>query len=245
MVVLAGICLSSGGLIVRHIEAANGWQVLFFRSVAFVLTVLLFLAVRYRGRLVAPFRTIGWQGVAASLCLGLGFICFLWGLLLTTVANVSFIISTGPVFAAVLAWVILGERVRPITWVAIGLALFGVGIMFADGLVAGRLLGNLVALGAPITFAVMVVILRRAEHIDMVPATCLAGVVAGLIAWPQVSDFQISTNDLILSLLLGAFSSRGRVHSDHPGRPICARRRSRPPVAQRGLLGPHLGLARP
>jgi len=34
MVLLAGVCLSSGGLIVRLMEAADGWQILFYRSIA-------------------------------------------------------------------------------------------------------------------------------------------------------------------------------------------------------------------
>jgi drug/metabolite transporter (DMT)-like permease len=203
MVLLAGVCLSSGGLIVRHMEAADGWQILFYRSIGFVAMLLTFLAVRYRGRIARPFREIGWPGVVVALTLGVGFTCYLFGLLLTTVANVSFIVSAGPFFAAVLAWLLLGERIHAVTALAIAAAIGGIGLMFLDGMDSGYLLGNLVALMAPFTFAIMVVAIRHAGDRDMVPATCLAGAVAGLIAFTMVGSFQVSTHDLLLSLLLG------------------------------------------
>ncbi len=204
MVMLAGVCLSSGGLLVRLMEAADGWQILFYRSVSFVATLLAFIALRYRGRIVAPFRDIGWPGVIVALTLGAGFSCYLFGIVLTTVANVSFIVSSGPFFAALLAWIVLGERVRPATLLAIAAAMGGIGLMFADGIAGGHLLGNLVALMAPLTFAIMVVTIRRARTRDLLPATCLAGVVAAVIALPMVESFRISGHDLLLALLLGS-----------------------------------------
>ncbi len=199
-----GVCLSVGGLILRHIEGADGWQILFYRSVAFSLTLLAFLAIRYRGRLVAPFLAIGWRGLAVAVMLGLGFTCYLYAILLTTVANVVFIISAAPFFAALLGWLVLRERVGAVTWAAITATVFGIGLMFADGLATGGLIGNIVALGVPATFAVMVVLLRGAGTVDMVPATCLAGVVAGAIAALLADGFAVSAHDFWLSMLLGS-----------------------------------------
>ncbi len=62
MVLAAGVCLSFGGLIVRHIEAADIWLVAFYRSAAFAVTILMYLAVAYRGRLLGPFLAVGWDG---------------------------------------------------------------------------------------------------------------------------------------------------------------------------------------
>ncbi|MEE9158476.1 MAG: hypothetical protein V3U60_08845, partial [Gammaproteobacteria bacterium] len=86
MVLCAGICLSTGGLIVRHIETADGWQIVFYRATFFVVTLLIFLAVRYRGRVVQPFKRTGVNGLLVAMFLGLGSICYLFAILLTTVA---------------------------------------------------------------------------------------------------------------------------------------------------------------
>ena len=70
-------------------------------------------------------------------------------LLLTTVANALFIISAAPFITAVLGWIVLRERVRPMTWTAMTIALAGITLMFVNGIQSGRLLGNIVALGPP------------------------------------------------------------------------------------------------
>jgi drug/metabolite transporter (DMT)-like permease len=204
LLLIAGTCLSFGGLLLRAVEAADGWQILFYRSGAFIATLLCYLCVVYRGRLVRPFLAIGWHGLVAAVALGVGFSCYVFGMLLTTVANLVFLLATGPFFAAGLAWLLLGERVARTTLLAMCAAALGLGLMVADGLAGGRLLGNLVGLGAPITFAILVLVVRGRPQVDMMPATCLGGVVSLLIAGVMVDDLAISSGDLLLCLLLGS-----------------------------------------
>ena len=198
-----GLCLSFGGLIMRYIETDDGWQILTIRSLAFTLTLLVYLALRHRGDLIRPISAIGLGGLLLVPAMGLGFISYLFGLVLTSVANVVFIVSTGPFFAAVLGWLILRERVGAITWLAIAVALCGVALMVAGGLSTGGLLGMLVALGAPVSFALLVVVQRRRPDVDMVPAVMLGGALAGLLAAFLTTNWQISLQDVALSALMG------------------------------------------
>jgi len=62
LVLVAGICWSSMGLGIRHIEVANVWQILFFRSLALTPLLLLVITLRARGN---PFPTIQSAGLAA------------------------------------------------------------------------------------------------------------------------------------------------------------------------------------
>ncbi len=203
LILLGGTCLSFGGLLLRNVESADGWLVLFYRSLAFAATVLVFVTLRYRGRILGPFRAIGGNGAAIAVVLGLGFTAYLFAILLAPVANVQIIMSSAPFFAALLAWIVLGERVSRLTWMAILATMAGLSIMVADGLAGGHLLGALVALGIPLSFAVMIVLLRRVQQRDMVPATFFAGLVAAAIAFFMVDDFAISRHDLTVALLLG------------------------------------------
>ena len=203
MVLAAGCCLSLGGLILRHVETAGVWQVSFYRSVAFFAMVLAFLAVRYRGLVVAPFLAIGPGGLLVALFMGVGSALYLLAISLTTVANVMFILATAPLLTAALGRVLLGERLRMITWIAMTLALCGIGVMVADGLGSGRLAGNLAALGAVVCFAGMVIAIRRAGTVDMVPAICLGGPVAALLSAFLAGGLAVSGHDLGLALLLG------------------------------------------
>jgi drug/metabolite transporter, DME family len=203
-VLAGGTCLSLGGVLIRHIETAGGWQIVFYRAIGFVLALSIFLAFRHRRRFVASFLAVGWPGVIAAVSLGLGTACYVFGMLLTSVANVVFTLSVGPFFAAAAAWLVLGERVRTPTLLAMLVAAGGVGLMFADGLVSGTWLGNLVALGAPLTLAVTVVAWRARSGVDMVPATCLSGVVGLLIGAVMADGLAVSPHDLLLSLVLGS-----------------------------------------
>ena len=145
----AGVLLSLAGITLRHIESASGWQILFYRSMTFFVVVTLYLAIRYRARFVHAFVATGRPGLVVAFSLGLGSACYVFALLLTTVANALFIISASPFITAVLGWIVLRERVRPMTWIAMTIALAGITLMFVNGIQSGRLLGNIVALGPP------------------------------------------------------------------------------------------------
>lgn len=204
LVLAGGLCLSTSGIIVRQIETADGWQIMFYRGIAFVVTVLVFLSLRYHGRLLRPFQAIGWNGVIVALALSLGSICYLFALLLTSVASALFIISAAPFFTAVLAWIVIGERVRPVTWLAMSISLCGIVLMFWDGFANGRVLGSVVALGVVVAFGIMLVLIRRSKGVDMVPAICLGGLTAAAIAAVMLDSFVVSYHDFAFASLMGS-----------------------------------------
>jgi len=204
----ATLFTSLAGVILRHVEAADGWQVLFYRSLAFVVILLLFLVWRHRGATARAFAAVGWPGLVTALSLSPAFILFILALLETTVANVVFILSLSPFFAALFAWLALREPVGGATLAAMALSLVGVGFMFGDGLVTGTLLGNWFALGACISYSLALVAMRKGRAVDMLPAVCLAGLVtlgvSGLVALASSPDgLAVDSLDLMLALVLG------------------------------------------
>ena len=206
---VAGVMLSLAGITLRHIESASGWQILFYRSLTFFVVVTLYLAFRYRARVVHAFVTTGRPGLVVALSLGLGSACYVFALLLTTVANALFVIGSAPFMTAVLGWIVLRERVRPITWVAMVIALAGITLMFVNGIQSGRLLGNIVALGPPVSFAIMLVTLRRAGDRDMIPAICLGGLVGAALGFAMSDTLVLSGHDFALCLFLGVVQYMG------------------------------------
>ena len=204
LILLGGMFLSTDGVLIRFLEVSDPWTVLFYRCISFVALALVVIFYRHRGRTVEAFRKTGMNGILLALTLGCGFSAYVFGMMLTTVANVSFIISAGPLCAAVLGWLILRERVAPITCLVIAGAVVGMGLMFSDGMSTGQLTGNLIALLAPITFGLMIVLIRRAGEVDMLPATCMAGVVSGIAGFAFSGSLAVSQQDLLLLLFLGA-----------------------------------------
>jgi len=203
LVLLAGVFWSLAGILVRNIEAATSWQIVFYRSASFVVVILAVLAARHRARLPRALAAIGWAGVGGGLCLAAAYVAVILAMLNTTVANVLFIFAAAPFFAAVLGRLVLKELVPRRTWAAIAVALAGVGLMVVDGLAGGSLFGNLMGLVMTLAFAALVVVLRYGRAVDMLPTVCLGGVVAGAGAALVADSLAISLHDLAICVVLG------------------------------------------
>jgi drug/metabolite transporter (DMT)-like permease len=203
LVIIGGVFLSLSGILLRNIESASGWQILFYRGLAFSSMLFVILLLKYRWGIIDAFRAIGRPGLWAAVVLGLGSICYIYAILLTTVANALFIIGSAPLATALIGWLILKERTSNFGIVAMLVSLMGIGLMFADGLLEGRWLGNVVALLVVASFVTFLMIIRSRRQVDMLPATCLSGLVMASIAFLVADDFNISQHDLVISLLLG------------------------------------------
>jgi drug/metabolite transporter (DMT)-like permease len=207
LVLLAGVFLSTAGLFLRSMEAAGDWQIVFYRSLATALFLVAVLAVRDGRGVIETFRRAGWAPVLAGFFLSFAFICFVMSMTRTTVANTLFLLSAAPLLAAFLGWVVLRESVRRATWIAMLVAMVGVGIMVANGLTGGNPLGDLLGLGAAVGFACFTVALRRKPDVDMLPTVIYGGLFAMLWTGPAAmavgQGLAISGHDLLLCVGLG------------------------------------------
>ena len=68
-----------------------------------------------------------------------------------------------------------------------------------------QFLGNIVAFIMPISFAILVIIVRKYPNVDMVPAQFTAGVFAAFIGFLVADKISISLHDIILASLAGFF----------------------------------------
>ena len=157
-VLAAGSLWSLMGLGLRQIEAASVWQILFWRSVGMVPVLLAFVWWRSGGRPLATIRRVGAAGLIGGLGLVFAFAGAIYAIQTTTIANAVFLFTASPLVAAVLGWILLGEKVRPWTWAAIALAVFGMYLMVREGLAIGALAGNIAALLSAVGFGAFSVV---------------------------------------------------------------------------------------
>ena len=203
--VASGVFLSTAGIALRLVEQADGWQILFYRSFALSITILLILVFQKRSRFLDEFRGLGWNDCLLAVFLGTGFVAYVFALLYNTVANALFIFSCAPFLAGFLGWILLGERVATRTWFAIGISMAGLAVMVVSELAVSHYLGTLLALWIPIAYAASIIAVRRSKRDNMLVALCLAGLVAGVLSAFFVTDYALTPRDLILSLYLGVF----------------------------------------
>jgi drug/metabolite transporter (DMT)-like permease len=206
LLIFMGACsLSFGGLIVKSFEGSTLWQILFWRSIFFSLTVLTFLIISYKKKLFTSFYESGLPGFVGGIILSIGFCGYVFAMYNTTVANTNFIISTQILFLAIFGYFFLKEKISTITLASIILAITGVFLMVGNSLSSGEMLGNIVAFSMPITFAILIMIVRKFPKVDMVPAQFVAGISCCIIGFFLSEKLMISSHDIFLGFVAGFF----------------------------------------
>ncbi|MGX9353626.1 DMT family transporter [Roseobacteraceae bacterium S113] len=177
----AGVLWSTVGLGIRLIEDAVVWQILLYRSISLSLFLYVLIRVRSGESPLVQIRRIGAPAVIAGLSLVAAYSGGIYAIQNTSVANAMLLFATAPFMAAVLGWIMLREPVRAATWIAIAVAIGGIGIMVADKSGSVAMNGSLAALGSAFGFAVFTVSLRWGRTGEMLPAVFLSGLFAILI----------------------------------------------------------------
>jgi drug/metabolite transporter (DMT)-like permease len=177
----AGVLWSTVGLGIRMIEDAVVWQILLYRSISMSLFLYLVIRVRSGESPFVQIRRTGFPAVVAGLALVAAYSGGIYAIQNTSVANAMLLFATAPFMAAVLGWLILRERVRVATWIAIAIALCGIAIMVSDKSGEVAIFGSLAALGSALGFAVFTVALRWGRTGEMLPSVFLSGIFAFVI----------------------------------------------------------------
>ena len=196
---------SVNGLLLRSVEAANEWQLVFYRSASLAVSLAIVFVLLHRTRVWAELRRLTGVSIAGGVALSVTNTGFIWSVQHTTVANTMFVLGAIPFFTAILAWLFLGERVARKLWITIGLAMTGVLIMVWDGVGTGSAFGNGMAVLTALGFATYVVILRRGRATDMLPIIVFSGILSASVAAVMVGfDLSVSVRDAGLMIVWGA-----------------------------------------
>ena len=180
LALFAPIFWSMTGLVIRLLHEVDEWQINFYRSTSLALFLVLYLVVKYRGDFWKVVRKSGQKAMLAGFFIGIAMFCNIIAMQHTTIANATMVMATGPIIAALLGWLLLGEMVSRMTWFAIAVAALGLTIMVGGNPVVGSLFGDLIALFGMLGFGLYAVVLRHGKAIDMTPAILYAGLFSAL-----------------------------------------------------------------
>jgi drug/metabolite transporter (DMT)-like permease len=177
---LGGMAISLDIPMVRLTDG-DMWSVQFLRSFNVVIvTLLIWLAARlfFNKRIeLAP----GPLALPVIAIYGFSTLLFFYAVYATTTANLVFILAFNPMFGALFGWLILKEKPRPPTFMAMGVMTIGVFIIVRAGLSGGHFFGDLSALAAAISIA-LAITLSRASGREMGFAALISAIVPALIA---------------------------------------------------------------
>ena len=212
LVIASSVANSANGLVVRSLESADAWQIVFYRSWFLAGAIAVVFAVQSGGRVRAALRDLRPWMVVGSCMIAAVNTCFILSITHTTVANTMFLLSGAPFFAALLGRLVLGETVERGVWLAMSVALAGMAVMLWDGFGAGTLFGNSLALLAAFCFGAFAVVLRKGRGVNMLPIVVLGAVLGGVSGGVMSGGaLAIPLRDAALLFLWGALLS-GTVH---------------------------------
>lgn len=210
LMVIAPTLWSIAGVLTRHLDAARGFEITFWRSFfsALFVAAALLMQQGWRGAF-GTVRAVGGLGVLSGMMWCAMFVCFMIALTKTTVANTLIVMSVSPLLTAFLAWLFLKQQIARRTWLAIIAAFFGILWMFVNSMSAlggQHLIGMLIAGAVPVAAAINLIAIKRAGHgVDLIPAVLLGSVFSALLMLPFAWPLQSSLHDIGILAILGFF----------------------------------------
>jgi drug/metabolite transporter (DMT)-like permease len=202
------VAFSVTAIAFRGVENASDFEFLTYRGLSTVLVMVLLITVR-RSRRPVSFTDVTWRTWVAASVLAVTSMLYILALSRTSAATTLFMLAAAPVFAAIIGWVLLRERVERSTIVAISITAVGVTIMVGAGLDAGSALGLFFAALIPVLVGLYSVIQRSASRVDPVIPTLIAAAFltlgSGAIALLD-SGLRISGRDLTMAFISGGFA---------------------------------------
>jgi drug/metabolite transporter (DMT)-like permease len=203
---IVGVLVLTPDTLLIRLAAADHWTLVFWRGS--LMAAVLFVAIIWNERSNSrmAFLKIGRIGVLIGICYGLGSVFFVSAVTYSGVANTLIIIASAPMFAAILARIILSELVPLRTVLAIIATFIGIAIVVSGKMSGTNLTGSFLALGTALVMAMAFVLVRLVKSVNMVPATMIGGILGAVAAYiyGTSSPFEISGDQIIWILLMGA-----------------------------------------
>jgi len=195
MLALFGTLVLTPDAMLMRLSGMNGFQMVAWRGLwmGSVLIAVWFCISRTRGRDLKLLRSK--FGLMIVGCQLFNSTLFSLGIAIAPVAVVLFGVAAVPVFAAVFAWILIGEPTRAATWVAIVLVLIGIGLAVTGGdgggdvgMTLASALGAAFGLGVAAVLALNFVVLRAQPDLPILlligSGALMAGVLGVLVTGP-------------------------------------------------------------
>jgi len=159
IILLIGVTAVWGWTFLGVKDAVLKMPVMDFLAIRFSIASVILILLRPKAILRVSRRQL-WHGSILGALLGSAYATQTFGLRITSPATAGLITGMAVVLTPIIAWLVIKERIRGITWIAVGLATIGLALLSFQGWVFGR-----------------------GELLVLVCAFCLAGHIIGLGKW--------------------------------------------------------------
>lgn len=178
LLLIAALCWSLGGVLIKSVA----WPALAVAGGRGLIAAVFLSALRGRQ------LRFTWSGVqlGGALAYAGTTILFVTANKLTTAANAILLQYTAPIFVALFGAWFLHERPTRTDWLTMLVVFAGMGLFLYDGLRFSGMLGNLVAVASGVTFAAMVLLLRKQKDGSPLESIILGNLIAFIVGLPAL-----------------------------------------------------------
>ena len=199
------LVISPDGLLTRLI-GTDHWTMIFYRALFLSFGMWLVLGFTSPNRVWQQYRTIKGAAVLKVVAYSLGTISFIFAITHTSVANTLIILSTTPLFAALISRVLLHEKIEKRTLVAIALVALGLGVIGAGSAdQPGSWIGDLVALLGSFFLALGFTFVRRFPQASTFAAISCSGLLTALLILPLAAPLSVTRADVGFLMIMGIY----------------------------------------
>ena len=202
------LILTPEGILVK-LANSDSFTILFWRGLFLTLSILIILLISYRSNALNQIKGIGKEGLLIGCLTGFGGTTFILAIHYTTLAKTLVIISASPLMVALVSFILLGERPRLFTWLAMLIVFSGIYIVMSGDISGLNLKGSLFALASVTSGGFSFTLLRKYKEVNMVPAMAINGLFitfVGLFFADSLSLSSQAMTYIVISSVLVAIS---------------------------------------
>lgn len=191
---LCAVLWSTAGILIKLVS----WNPMAITGVRSAIAALVVLAYVGRPRFTWSTAQIG--GAIAFVSSNL---LFVTATKFTTAANATFLQYTAPIYVAIFGIWFLKERVTRLNWITLGVVISGMFLFFLDNLTNQGLTGIVCAIISSMTFAWLILFLRKQKDESPVETILLGNILAALIGVPFMFESMPDRASWVGLILLG------------------------------------------
>ena len=198
-----GVVILSPDSVLIRLTDADSWTVLFYRGLLMSVGVMMLLLITYRSKTIVEFKKIGRGGLWIGWLHGIMTGTFVFAIMHTSIANTLVIISTGPIWIAIIAWLTLRERASLVTWLAMIIVFIGIYIVMSANFGGQSIVGDIFALITAILMGFTFTLVRKYKTVNMVPTMAVGGIIAAIIACIFAPTLALKPEAIIYVVAMG------------------------------------------
>jgi drug/metabolite transporter (DMT)-like permease len=203
LITVLGVIILSPDAVLIRLADSDGWALLFWRGLSYAIGVSIIVWMMHGSQAMNVCRKIGKGGLLIGFLGGIAAGTFLFAIEYTSIANTLVIISTSPAMIAIIAWIMLKEKVSFVTLVSMAIVFIGIYIVMSEGFGGSSFKGDIYALITSIMMGVTFTLTRKYKNIDMIPTNIVGGVVAATIALVFADSLTLTTSAMIYIVATG------------------------------------------